>query len=107
MSTPQVGTRYLHFSVGAHVYTSQGTGADRGPPNSVLLLLGLSTWDMRGHEVLQGILTSPVVTKDGHGGNLYGSKRKPSISLLCVDIARRDLGGIQEELVLRGYLLTW
>lgn len=48
----------------------------RGTPNSVLLLfLGLSTWDMRGHEVLQGILTRPVVTKDGHGGNL---KRKQS-----------------------------
>lgn len=48
---------------------------------------------MRGHEVLQGILTRPVVTKDGHGGDLYGMKRKPSLSLLCVDNARRDLGG--------------
>lgn len=35
-------------------------------------------------------------------------KRKPSLSLLCADNARRDLGGgIQEGLVLRGYLLTW
>lgn len=52
---------------------------------------------MRGYEVLQGILTRPVVTKDGHGGNLYGMKRKPSLSLLCVDNARRDLGGASKR----------
>lgn len=98
MSTPQVGTRCLHFSVGAHIYTAQGTGADSEALRILFcFFLGLSTWDMRGHEVLQGILTRPVVTKDGHGGNLYGMKRKPSLSLLCVDNARRDLGGASKR----------
>lgn len=60
---------------GSRIHLTRHRSWLRGTPNSVLLFLGLSTWDMRGHEVLQGILTRPVVTEDGHGGNL---KRKQS-----------------------------
>lgn len=66
---------FLHGGLRIHLTRLRGTS------NSVLLFLGLSTWDVRGHEVLQRILTRPVVKNDGH--RFGTSTKKKAVRYPC------------------------
>lgn len=80
MSTPQVGTRCLHLSMGG---SSRHLTRFRGTSHSVLLFLGLSTWDRMGHKVLQRILRRPVVRNGGQGFRTSTKRKRSGILVVC------------------------